>query len=68
MHRSRHRCNKGIGLEIVRQLGQSGVTVLMGARNQKRGRLLPKSLPLARIKSSEALPRFEIGPEGKRCC
>lgn len=29
--------NKGIGLEIVRQLAQSGATVLMGARNLQRG-------------------------------
>lgn len=29
--------NKGIGLEIARQLAQAGVTVLLGARNQPRG-------------------------------
>lgn len=29
--------NKGIGLEIARQLAQAGVTVLLGARNQARG-------------------------------
>ncbi|HSH01161.1 MAG TPA: SDR family oxidoreductase [Anaerolineae bacterium] len=29
--------NKGIGLEICRQLGQQGYTVLVGARNEKRG-------------------------------
>lgn len=30
--------NKGIGLEITRQLAQSGVRVLMGARDPERGR------------------------------
>jgi NAD(P)-dependent dehydrogenase (short-subunit alcohol dehydrogenase family) len=30
--------NKGIGLEIARQLAESGVTVLLGARNLGRGR------------------------------
>jgi NAD(P)-dependent dehydrogenase (short-subunit alcohol dehydrogenase family) len=29
--------NKGIGLEIARQLGAQGITVLIGARDQKRG-------------------------------
>lgn len=30
--------NKGIGLEIARQLGQAGVEVLVGARDEGRGR------------------------------
>lgn len=29
--------NKGIGLEIARQLGQQGITVLVGARDTQRG-------------------------------
>jgi NAD(P)-dependent dehydrogenase (short-subunit alcohol dehydrogenase family) len=29
--------NKGIGLEIARQLGGHGVTVLIGARDARRG-------------------------------
>ena len=29
--------NKGIGLEIARQLGLQGITVLIGARDEKRG-------------------------------
>jgi len=29
--------NKGIGLEITRQLGRAGMTVLLGARNSKQG-------------------------------
>jgi NAD(P)-dependent dehydrogenase (short-subunit alcohol dehydrogenase family) len=30
--------NKGIGLEVARQLGQAGITVLVGARDVDRGR------------------------------
>jgi hypothetical protein len=30
--------NKGIGFEIARQLGQQGITVLIGARHEGRGR------------------------------
>ena len=29
--------NKGIGLETARQLGAQGMTVLIGARDEKRG-------------------------------
>src|SRR4051794_6178524 len=29
--------NKGIGFEIARQLGRRGLTVLIGARDEKRG-------------------------------
>jgi len=29
--------NKGIGFEITRQLGRTGMTVLLSARNPKRG-------------------------------
>lgn len=30
--------NKGIGLEIARQLGKQGITVLLGVRDENRGR------------------------------
>jgi NAD(P)-dependent dehydrogenase (short-subunit alcohol dehydrogenase family) len=30
--------NKGIGFEIMRQLGRAGMTVLLGARNSKLGK------------------------------
>ena len=30
--------NKGLGLEIARQLGQKGVTVLLGARDAVKGK------------------------------
>lgn len=36
--------NKGIGLEIARQLAQSNVTVLMGARDMQRGRDAARTL------------------------
>lgn len=29
--------NKGIGYEICRQLGEQGITVIVGARNGQRG-------------------------------
>jgi NAD(P)-dependent dehydrogenase (short-subunit alcohol dehydrogenase family) len=36
--------NKGIGLEIARQLGRQGITVLVGARNEGRGREAAEAL------------------------
>lgn len=36
--------NKGIGLEIARQLAQAGVFVLLGARNPDRARVVVESL------------------------
>lgn len=36
--------NKGIGLETVRQLAQQGITVLLGARDEKRGAEAAKQL------------------------
>jgi NAD(P)-dependent dehydrogenase (short-subunit alcohol dehydrogenase family) len=36
--------NKGIGLEIARQLAQQGSTVLIGARDEKRGEEAARSL------------------------
>lgn len=36
--------NKGIGLEIARQLAQSGVSVLLGARDAARGRQAAEAL------------------------
>jgi NAD(P)-dependent dehydrogenase (short-subunit alcohol dehydrogenase family) len=36
--------NKGIGLEIARQLGQSGLTVLVGARDASRGEAAARTL------------------------
>jgi NAD(P)-dependent dehydrogenase (short-subunit alcohol dehydrogenase family) len=36
--------NKGIGLETARQLGAQGITVLMGARDEKRGNEAAKTL------------------------
>jgi NAD(P)-dependent dehydrogenase (short-subunit alcohol dehydrogenase family) len=36
--------NKGIGLEIARQLGTQGITVLVGARDRERGRVATEAL------------------------
>ena len=36
--------NKGIGLEIARQLGREGVTVFLGARDEPRGRAAAEKL------------------------
>ncbi len=36
--------NKGIGLEIARQLGRAEVTVIVGARNAERGRAAASTL------------------------
>ncbi len=36
--------NKGIGLEIARQLGRQGMTVLLGARDERRGQVAAEKL------------------------
>src|SRR5689334_4459308 len=36
--------NKGLGLEISRQLGRQGFTVLLGARDKKRGQAATEQL------------------------
>ena len=35
--------NKGIGFEVARQIGRSGVTVLLGARNRGPAKTQPPS-------------------------
>ena len=41
--------NKGIGLEIARQLGTQGITVLIGARDEKRGSVAAEKLQAENI-------------------
>ncbi len=41
--------NKGIGLEIARQLGAQGITVLIGARDEQRGREAAQKLKAEQI-------------------
>ena len=41
--------NKGIGLEIARQLGVQGITVLLGVRDENRGREAAEKLQADRI-------------------
>ncbi len=40
--------NRGIGLEVVRQLAQQGMRVILGARDLERGRTAAQSLTYAR--------------------
>ena len=39
--------NKGIGLETARQLGQQGITILAGARNETKARQAAEELSKA---------------------
>ena len=41
--------NKGIGLEIARQLGEQGITVLLGVRDENRGREAAEKLQAEHI-------------------
>ena len=41
--------NKGIGLEIARQLGTQGITVLIGARDENRGEEAAQKLQAQQI-------------------
>lgn len=41
--------NKGIGLEIARQLGTQGITVLIGARDETRGSVAAEKLQAENI-------------------
>lgn len=41
--------NKGIGLEIARQLGEQGITVLLGVRDENRGREAAEKLKAEQI-------------------
>lgn len=43
--------NKGIGLEIARQLGQQGIVVLIGARDARRGEEAARQLQQNRIEA-----------------
>ena len=43
--------NKGIGLEISRNLSEAGCTVLVGARNAERGRLAVRALEQSGLSS-----------------
>lgn len=51
--------NKGIGLETARGLGQLGLTVVMGSRDEARGLAAVEKLRSERIESVEAI-RFDV--------
>jgi hypothetical protein len=54
--------NKGLGLEIARQLGQQGITVLIGARDEGRGRAAADRL---RAEGIDARPvRLDVTDQG----
>lgn len=46
--------NRGIGLEVVRQLAQKGITVILGARNLEKAQTAAKKLASEGL---EVLPR-----------
>ncbi len=53
--------NKGIGLEIARQLGRDGLTILLGARDAERGQ---KAMQTLRDQGSDAhLIRLDVTDE-----
>jgi NAD(P)-dependent dehydrogenase (short-subunit alcohol dehydrogenase family) len=51
--------NKGIGLETARGLGQQGITVVIGSRDEANGRAAAEKLKAEGIKDVEAV-RFDV--------
>ncbi|WP_406698771.1 SDR family oxidoreductase [Singulisphaera sp. Ch08] len=51
--------NKGIGLETARGLGQLGITVVIGSRDEAKGRAAVEQLQAEGIKNVEAV-RFDV--------
>jgi len=51
--------NRGIGLETARGLGKLGISVVLGSRDQEKGRAAAESLKAEGIKEVEAV-RFDI--------
>lgn len=61
--------NKGIGLEIARQLGTQGITVLIGARDENRGREAAEKLQAEQIDARVIQPQCawrRCQPTGQR--
>ena len=58
--------NKGIGLEIARQLGQLGITVLIGARSPKRGEDAAAALRAAGMDAHALTLDVTHGPSAER--
>jgi NAD(P)-dependent dehydrogenase (short-subunit alcohol dehydrogenase family) len=58
--------NKGIGLETARGLGQLGITVIIGSRDEAKGRAAADKLKAEGIKDVESI-RFDVtDPEDHR--
>src|SRR5947208_16966466 len=51
--------NKGIGLETARGLGALGIAVVLGSRDEARGRAAAEALKAEGIKGVEAV-RFDV--------
>src|SRR5947209_6222089 len=51
--------NKGIGLETVRGLGELGIAVVMGSRDEAKGRAAADQLKAEGIQNVEAV-RFDV--------
>ena len=58
--------NKGIGFEIVRQIGRTGVTVLVGARNKAAGEEAATTLATEGIDARVVAIRKGIVPGDER--
>jgi NAD(P)-dependent dehydrogenase (short-subunit alcohol dehydrogenase family) len=58
--------NKGIGLETARGLGKLGITVVLGSRDEAKGRAAAEALRAEGVKGAEAVP-FDVNrPEDHR--
>jgi NAD(P)-dependent dehydrogenase (short-subunit alcohol dehydrogenase family) len=51
--------NKGIGLETARQLGRLGIAVVIGSRDEAKGRAAADSIRTEGVKSADAV-RFDV--------
>lgn len=58
--------NKGIGLEIARQLGQQGICMLVGVRHSKRGRATVEQLKAEGIDAHTVILDVTHGPSIER--
>ena len=55
--------NKGIGLETARGLGELGIAVVLGSRDEAKGRAAAEKLKAEGIKNVEAV-RFDVDQAG----
>src|SRR5271169_2690567 len=55
--------NKGIGLETARGLGKLGIAVVIGSRDEAKGRAAAETLKAEGIKNVEAVRFDVVSPE-----